>query len=153
MFIEIEDGRLFAVSYGTAQRCLVTHGGWAGNWELFALPMELLSPTWRTVAYDHRGTGASLVPLASISFDALVADLFRVMEAYGVQRCVVVGESAGAAVAMQAVLQQPDRFDGLVLLDGGAGVQVPGSATTGSGLGLPSTWPGGRLPRPDALVW
>jgi len=59
--------------------------------------MELLSPAWRTIACDHRGTGATLIPVESITFDALVAELFRVMDAYRGERCVVTGESAGPA--------------------------------------------------------
>jgi len=87
------------------------------------LRWSCLTPTWRTIACDHRGTGATLIPVESITFDALVADLFRVMDAYRGERCVVTGESAGPAVAMQAVLQRPERFEGLNLLDGTAGVQ------------------------------
>jgi pimeloyl-ACP methyl ester carboxylesterase len=104
--------------------------------------MELLSPTWRTIACDHRGTGATLIPVESITFDALVADLFRVMDAYRGERCVVTGESAGPAVAMQAVIQRSERFEGLCLLDGTAGVQrcagtLPGWCAGRSVLAVP----------------
>jgi pimeloyl-ACP methyl ester carboxylesterase len=142
MFLTIAGNRIFSVAYGTAPRTFVSHGGWAGNWELFAFPMEQLSHSWRTIAYDHRGAGESAVPVECISFDALVSDLFHILDAYAIHQCVVSGESAGAGVVMQAVLQRPERFTGLVLIDGGAGVVPPGSAPPPGGLGLPSTWPG-----------
>ena len=76
-----------------------------------------LSKTWRTVAYDHRGTGATIAPVESISMENMVADLFAVLDKLKVEKCVLAAESAGGMVAVNAVLQQPERFEGLVLVD------------------------------------
>jgi pimeloyl-ACP methyl ester carboxylesterase len=70
-----------------------------GSWELWIEPFGLLSQSWRTVAYDHRGSGANLAPVESISQAALVSDVFGVMDALGIAQCVIAAESAGAAVA------------------------------------------------------
>ena len=48
----------------------------------------------------------------------LVDDLFSVLDYYDVDRCVVAGESMGALTVIEAVLRQPARFEGLVLVDG-----------------------------------
>ncbi len=118
MFITHDGAQLFTVSFGTAPRTLVAHGGWTGSWELWTLPFGPLSASWRTVAYDHRGTGTTVAPAGSISLDALVADLFAVLDAFNIERCVLAAESAGAVVALTAALQAPQRFSGLVLVDG-----------------------------------
>lgn len=118
MFIKVDDAQLFTVSFGSAPRAFVAIGGWAGSWELWTEPFSLLSRTWRTVAYDHRGTGATLAPPESITVDRMVADLFAILDTLEIQHCVLGAESAGVLVALQAVLQHPERFTGLVLVDG-----------------------------------
>lgn len=118
MFVKHGDAELFTLSFGRGSRTLLALGGWAGNLELWIEPMGLLSAAWRTAAYDHRGTGVTAAPVESITFDNMVSDVFAVMDALELDRCVLAAESAGAAVALQAALQKPDRFDGLVLVDG-----------------------------------
>jgi non-heme chloroperoxidase len=118
MFIDLPDAQLFAVDYGAGPRTLLAHGGWAGSWELWSRPFSILSKTWRAIAYDHRGTGVTLAEPEAITFGALVDDIFSVLDALEVQSCVLAAESSGAAVAIQAVVRQPQRFSGLVLVDG-----------------------------------
>lgn len=117
MFIPNKDAQLYAVEFGHGPRTLLTHGGWTGNWELWAEPFTYLSKTWRTVAYDHRGTGATQAPVESISLEVLTDDLFAVMDAMSIETCVLAAESAGGMAAVNAALQQPERFDALVLVD------------------------------------
>lgn len=118
MFISHGEAELFAVDFGHGPATLVAHGGWAGSWELWADTFSILSKSWRTVAYDHRGTGATVCPADSISLEAMVSDLFAVLDALEVETCVLAGESSGTAVVLSAALQQPKRFGGLVLVDG-----------------------------------
>ena len=117
MFIAHNAAQLYTVEFGSGPHTILAHGGWTGSWELWAGPFTLLSKSWRTVAYDHRGTGATLAPLDSISIENMVADVFAVMDQMDIQTCVLTAESAGGIVAATAVLQQPQRFDGLVLVD------------------------------------
>jgi pimeloyl-ACP methyl ester carboxylesterase len=56
------------------------------------------------------------VDAAQITLDAMVDDLFAVMDARGVDRCVLAGESRGAQVALLAAARHPERFEGLVLV-------------------------------------
>lgn len=118
MFIHHDDATIFAVDFGSGPRTLVAHGGWAGSWELWTDPFGILSKSWRTVAYDHRGAGATICPVESISLEAMVGDLFAILDALAIETCVLAGESAGAAVVLSAALQQPQRFTGLVIVDG-----------------------------------
>lgn len=118
MFIATDDATLYVASFGSAPRTLVAMGGWTGSWELWTDPFAILSQNWRTVAYDHRGCGATIAPVESITFPTLVSDVFAVLDALGIERCVLAAESSGAAVALQAALEQPHRFQGLVLVDG-----------------------------------
>jgi pimeloyl-ACP methyl ester carboxylesterase len=77
-----------------------------------------LSSQWRTISNDHRGSGATVAPVESITFARLVDDVFEVLDAYKVERAVLAAESAGAIVALGAALKAPERISGLVIVDG-----------------------------------
>ena len=117
MFIPHNNAQLYTVEFGYGPRAILAHGGWTGSWELWAEPFMQLSKTWRTVAYDHRGTGATIASVESISIENMVADLFAVLDKLNIEKCVLAAESAGGMVAVNAALQQPNRFEGLVLVD------------------------------------
>lgn len=78
----------------------------------------MMQSRWRCISYDHRGAGASTFPPESITPMALVDDVFAVLDHFSVDRCVLAGESLGALTAVAAVLRDPSRFVGLVLVDG-----------------------------------
>jgi pimeloyl-ACP methyl ester carboxylesterase len=120
MFLKSPDADLFVTAFGDGPRHFVAHGGWVGSGELWLPPFEHLSRRWRTVTYDHRGTGATVNRASPITFELLVDDLFRVLDHLDVERCVLAGESSGALVVLEAALRQPQRFEGLVLVGGRA---------------------------------
>lgn len=96
----------------------MAHGGWVGSGELWAAPFETLSGSWRTVTYDHRGTGGTRHTAPEITFELLVSDLFRILDALSIDTCVLAAESMGAMIAFEAALRCPERFTGLVIVDG-----------------------------------
>jgi pimeloyl-ACP methyl ester carboxylesterase len=119
MFIDVGDAKLYATSFGPRSApAIVAIGGWIGSWELWAEPFAILSERWRTIAYDHRGTGATVAPVESITLANLVADLFAVLDAYGIEQCTLAAESAGALTALGAALRDPKRISRLVIVDG-----------------------------------
>ena len=118
MFIPAGGHLLNTVEFGDGPRTFVAHGGWVGSWELWQQPFELMQRDWRCISYDHRGSGASTAPPTDVHPQGLVDDLFTVLDHYGVERCVVAGESLGALTVIAAALQQPERFVGLVIVDG-----------------------------------
>ena len=119
MFITTGDAKIFTIAFGAPSTpAILGIGGWIGSWELWAEPFAALSASWYTVAYDHRGSGATRAPVESISFDRLVDDVFVVLDAYQVERTILAAESAGAAIAFGAALKAPERISGLVIVDG-----------------------------------
>lgn len=101
-----------------------------------AFPVVLLHG-WGASAYNFRGV---LGPLGRAGFHALAPDLrghgwsetqfprgawtvsamadwvIHLLDALGIRRCVLVGQSIGGAVAMDATARMPDRVAALVLL-------------------------------------
>jgi pimeloyl-ACP methyl ester carboxylesterase len=134
MFIAVEGHQLNTVAFGSGEATFVAHGGWVGNWELWQQPFELMQAQWRCLGFDHRGSGASSFPPEAITPEALVDDVFRVLDHFEVDSCVLAGESLGALTCIQAVLRDPSRFAGLVLVDGvpAASEQAMAPLVTGS---------------------
>lgn len=120
MFHEVEGRQVHSLSFGSGPATLVGVAGSFANWEIWAPVFEILSREWRVVGFDHDGVGETKVPANTISHDRHVETLFSVLDAQEVDRCVVAGDSANAAVAIDAVLRAPERFDGLVIVNGHA---------------------------------
>jgi pimeloyl-ACP methyl ester carboxylesterase len=118
LFVDASGALLNTVSFGTGDRTLLAFGAWVFGWELWVGPMELLSRTWRTAGFDQRGSGSTVCAAAEISLAAMVSDVYTVMDALAIDRCVLGAESRGMIVAVKAVVGRPERFDGLVLVGG-----------------------------------
>ena len=117
MFQTINGVQLHTVAFGRGPRTLVASGGWTGNWELWEAPFELLTAAgWRCLSYDHRGAGESPVEPELITVQAMADDIIGLMDAHGIEECLLAGESMGGAIAQLAALQHPERFTGLVLV-------------------------------------
>lgn len=125
MFLEIDGNKVFALTFGKGPRTFLAHSGWVGNFEDWIDVLGPMSANWRTAVYDHRGAGETFVSPDKISNEALVDDVFRVMDAMKIDRCVIGGFSRGTVTVLQAVIRDPSRFDGLVLMNGAAGIQPP----------------------------
>lgn len=140
MFLDIDGNKVFALSFGKGPRTILAHSGWVGNVEDWIAALAPLSEIWRTVVYDHRGTGETFVPVEKITPEALIDDVFAVMDALSIDRCILAGFSRGVVTVLRAVLRDPDRFDGLILMNGTGEVQLPGTAPTPRVA--PLKWPG-----------
>lgn len=119
MFLNLSDANLFTIAFGpkTAPPILAL-SGWIGSWEDWADTLSILSDRWRTISFDHRGSGSTIAPVDTITFDTLVDDVFAVLDAYQIDRCVLAAMSMGTAVAFGAALRHPERFSGLVVVNG-----------------------------------
>lgn len=69
------------------------------------------------IAYDRRGFGGT--PAGEEEFTDL-DDLLAVIDAAGVERAVVVGNSHGGSIALDAASRVPERIAGVLHLAGGA---------------------------------
>jgi pimeloyl-ACP methyl ester carboxylesterase len=116
MFVTVGDVRLHALSFGRGPRTILATGGWTGSWEVWEEPLAQLSADgWCCVAYDHRGAGESPVDPSRITVHDMVDDVVAVMDALGIEQCLLAGESQGGAIAQYAAARFPSRFTGLIL--------------------------------------
>lgn len=85
-----------------------TGRGWAGQIGPF-------SSRYRVVTYDQRGTGGSDRLQRSFSVDQMTAELIGLMDALGIERAHLVGQSTGGAIAQTAAILHPQRVARIVM--------------------------------------
>lgn len=114
-------------SGGSAPPVLLLHGlaGHALEWVSVAAS---LVDSYRVVAFDQRGHGASTTHPADVSRAAFVDDLVTVIEQLHLGPVGLVGQSMGAHTALLAAAARPDLVSRLVLIEGGVGGGGPGAS-------------------------
>lgn len=70
----------------------------------------------RALAMDPRGSGASATPDAPYTPELIAADVLAVLDAAGVQRAHLVGQSMGGMMAQDVALRHPERVRSLALV-------------------------------------
>jgi len=98
----------------------VPFGDFAAEWRIPVLRRAYLglTGTVRLVQFDTRGSGHSQRDVPDLSFDATLRDLDAVLEAAGVDRCVLLGFYHSCLHAVAYAARHPERVRGLVLFGG-----------------------------------
>lgn len=113
----VNNTALFYQEVGAGLSCLVMHGGLGGDHQCLHPWLDPLGDTLRLIYYDHRGNGRSgRPPLATLTYEQLAADAAALRARLGLERVMVLGHSAGAAVALHYALQYPAHLSQLVLV-------------------------------------
>ncbi len=120
MFVDVGSSRVFVERFGRGDAVVVGVSGSIGTSEIWHPPFSVLSESCRTVAYDHLGTGLTLVPAEAVTFERQVDVLGEIVELFADgQRCVLAGDASMTAVTIEAAYRWPDRFSGLILVSSG----------------------------------
>lgn len=102
---------------------LVLLHGTGGHLEAYARNIRGLSRRFRVIAYDMVGHGLSDKPDRPYTVDFYAEHLVSLLEALGIQKAHLSGESLGGWVAAWAAAFHPERVDRLVL-------NTPGNITS-----------------------
>ena len=98
---------------------IVFQHGLGANQQVWAEWLPHLIGRYRILRFDMRGHGRSGVePGAALDMEVLTDDLFAVMDAAGVERAHLVGESIGGTIVLNAALRHPDRVATLTVCNG-----------------------------------
>ncbi|MCY3616655.1 MAG: alpha/beta hydrolase [Acidimicrobiaceae bacterium] len=136
------DGALAWRERGAGDPVLFLHGlgGSRTSWEP---QLDGLADAFRCIAWDMPGYGAS-APSEPLTFAAIADSVARLLDAAGVQRAHLVGESFGGMHALHTALRHPDRVARLVLANTSPAFGIDGTD--------PGTWRAARLAPLDTGV-
>ena len=98
---------------------LVCLHGIGGDATSFAAQIDgLAGPARRVLSWDMPGYGGS-APLSEMRFETLCDRLCAALDALGLDRVVLAGQSIGGMIAQEMAIRHPRRIAGLVLIAGG----------------------------------
>jgi pimeloyl-ACP methyl ester carboxylesterase len=107
---------------GDGPRNFLLLHGFALNLYTWDETFDFFAAQGRTLAYDRIPFGLSARPLPGdwpgenpYSRAATVEQAIGMMDALGMERAILVGNSAGGSLAMQIALAHPERVEGLIL--------------------------------------
>lgn len=87
-------------------------GGSADFWSDVA---RHLTPHFRVISFDHRGTGRSDRPLGQYCIEQIARDTIAILDEAGIERAHLAGHSTGGVIAQVIALDHVARVDRLVI--------------------------------------
>lgn len=119
-FVTLPQGlQLHYLDIGSGEPVIFIHGsgpGASGHSNFKQNYPAFVAAGYRTIVPDLPGYGASDKPDTLYTLDFFVAALSNLLDALEIQRCVLVGNSLGGAIAIKLALDQPQRVSRLVLM-------------------------------------
>lgn len=102
---------------GKGKPAIIFIHGWANPKEIWDDEVDHFSQKYRTIAIDLYGLGESRNNRSDWTMEAFGGDVVSVINKLKIKEVVVVGFSMGAAVAIEAANQLPEKVIGVVLVD------------------------------------
>jgi len=115
--VTVNGARIAYLDAGGGPPVILIHGFGGSMWQ-WEYQQSALAPYYRVITPDLPGSGLSDKPEIAYTPDEMVASLRGFMDALGIQKAVLVGNSMGAGLAIGMALAHPDRVDRLVLIGG-----------------------------------
>ena len=121
-FIEVNGLNVHYKTYGTGEPIFILLHGFGASlfsWHEVTAP---LAEYGTVIAYDRPAFGLTERPLkwegeSPYSQDAQVELVIGLMDALGIEKATLVGNSAGGTVSMLTALKYPERIESLILVD------------------------------------
>ncbi len=121
-FVEINGLNVHYKMMGAGDKTFILLHGFGASLFSWHAVMEPLSHYGKVIAYDRPAFGLTERPLKWTGQDpygpeANVALLLGLMDHFGIQKALLVGNSAGGTLSLQFAYQYPQRVQALILVD------------------------------------
>jgi 3-oxoadipate enol-lactonase/4-carboxymuconolactone decarboxylase len=128
MRLQIDEATLDVLDEGRGGPALLMLHPFPLSKEVWNEPAAALAARARVIRLDLRGCGASSAPPGPYLMEALAGDVASVLDALGVERAVVVGNSLGVMVALAFYRMFAERVLALGLICGRTGADDAAAA-------------------------
>ena len=126
-FIDVDGRVLWAERHGSGPAVLFLHGA-GSNAATWWQQLPAFSERHTCITMDQRCFGRSAAPMAEFRIERFVADALAVLDHFGVEKAVVVGQSLGGMVGLRIALHHAARVAAFVACDSPLGVDHPAIA-------------------------
>lgn len=156
-FVQAGDIRVHYHDVGTGDALIMLHGSGPGasGWSNFKQNVGPFSQKFRVLLVDQPGWGKTDKPqMTGSRFGYIARTVKNFMDALGIERAHLVGNSMGGGVALKFALDYPERAGRLVLMGPAGGVSVT-SPTPSEGIKVLRTFyapPGPTIERMRQLI-
>ena len=105
-------------TFGNGKPLLIINGGPGMNCEGFEnLAQEIANKGFKTIIYDQRGTGKSLLPIVdstTITLKLMVEDIEKLRKQLKIDKWSLFGQSFGGVLVAKYAHQYPERVDKII---------------------------------------
>ena len=141
-FIKINGLELHVKTFGEGEPAFLLLHGFGASLYSWNSVIGNLSEQGRVIAYDRPAFGLSERPLEwdgqnPYGSEAQTELVLGLLDYYNLQKAILIGNSAGGAIAMQFALAYPERVSALILVDPAVYGQAGGSKWIRSFLSIP----------------
>ncbi|HNK62894.1 MAG TPA: alpha/beta hydrolase [Anaerolineales bacterium] len=122
LFVKVNGVNVHYKTYGEGPKTFILLHGFGASIFSWREVTEPLSKYGMVIAYDRPAFGLTERPMEwegenPYSQEAQVDLVIGLMDALGVEKVTLVGNSAGGTISMLAYLQYPERIESLILVD------------------------------------
>ncbi len=115
--VTVNGHRIAYLDTGGGPPVILIHGFGGSMWQ-WEYQQAALAPHYRVITPDLPGSGLSDKPDLAYTPDELLAFVRGFMDALGIQKAALVGNSMGAGLVIGMAVAHPERVDRLVLISG-----------------------------------
>ncbi|MEO6611387.1 MAG: alpha/beta fold hydrolase [Chitinophagaceae bacterium] len=120
--IDSDGSKLFYRVYGSGEPLLIINGGPGMNSDGFAGLAMILSKKYKTIIYDQRGTGRSVLKTtdsSTITIDLMIKDIENLRQYLHIDKWNILGHSFGGMLASWYATLYPGHIRSLILSSSG----------------------------------
>jgi pimeloyl-ACP methyl ester carboxylesterase len=115
--VTVNGTRIAYLDAGGGPPVILIHGFGGSMWQ-WEYQQTALAARYRVITLDLPGSGLSDKPDIAYTPDEMVAFLSGFMDALGIQKAALVGNSMGAGLVIGMAVAHPERVDRMVLISG-----------------------------------
>lgn len=111
---QVNGAEIYYEEVGSGPAIVLTAGGLKGVHGYFSGVVGELAKNHRVVTYDRRFGGLSKSPMVVQSWDLCCLDVIGLMDALGIDKATLGGNSFGAAISLNCAYRYPDRVSAIL---------------------------------------